>query len=175
MQRRRLLCSQSSLVNDAARVDSRVPNHHGILTPRRRSSAKSSEWNADEGRVRASEKGRATVSMAVTTETGLTGAASRLCLSFSGDPLARFECPFRRVSPIFSALSSPWSFSSLFRTNRHTLPPRDRLAIAGNAFSFASSLELTGRFSVLNFSPGASSSNEENDTGKGKRRCNAVV
>lgn len=42
-------CSQSSLVNDAARVDSRVPNHHGILTPRRRSSAKSSSETRTKG------------------------------------------------------------------------------------------------------------------------------
>lgn len=42
-------CWQSSLVNDAARVDSRVPNHHGILTPRWRSSAKSSSETRMKG------------------------------------------------------------------------------------------------------------------------------
>lgn len=78
---------------------------------------------------------------------------SRLRLSFSVGPLSRFVSNARFDGSRSSARSplflSPLSFG------RIATPCRDRLAIAGNAFS-ASSLELTGRFSVLNFSPGAS-------------------
>lgn len=117
-------CWQSSLVNDAARVDSRVPNHHGILTPRWRSSAKSSsetrmkgEWTSEKGGATLGTSGR---------ETGGSTRVEITSILWRWVPPSRFERPFRRVS-IFCALSS-LSFSSLFRTNRHTLPrsTRDR-------------------------------------------------
>ena len=121
-------CCQSSLVNDAARVGSRVPNHHGILTPHGGDPPRRARVKRER---RESEGARKVELPCERAEERQDGLESRSRLSvWRRAPLAS-----PRMPDLLCALSSPsffpsffLSFSSLVRTNRHTLPrsTRDR-------------------------------------------------